>query len=121
MALESKFNFTPYPHLKKAFQKFCVLDDKASRASEKKPATFSKAMNAFEEYAYGEFASMVYELFTPLKPVLRNIRKGGTFQWDEIFDVDKPFAELSLSQKKYLVGLIEGYFVYLLPEEYYTE
>ena len=119
MAEFGKFDFKKYPQLKKGYKKYAELDGRASRLSRKDSADYAKASEALNEYAYGEFALAIYEVFNPVKPLLHNRRKGGYFPWEEIFT--QPFADLTLSQKKYLVGLLEGNFVYVLPEEFYSK
>lgn len=117
MGKYAEFNFKNYPKLKQGYKKYNSLYNKMYKLSEKDAPGTDKAIELLEEYAYGEFALMIYEAFAPVKPMLHNRRQGGDFKWDEVFD--KPFAELETTQKKYLVGLIRANFVYVLPDEYY--
>lgn len=119
MKFDCNFNFEGFHKLKQGYKKYRTLVNKLYKLSVKDSDAYPKASEALREYAYGEFALMIYEVMSPLKPVLKNRKYKTEEPWDEVFD--KPFSQLDLSQKKYLVGLIEGDFLYELPSEYYND
>ena len=119
MKFDCSFNFKRFPKLKQGYKKYSALDSKAYKLSRKDSDGYQKASDELREYAYGEFARMIYEELDPLKPILNNRKQNIEQPWDEVFD--KPFSQLELNQKKCLVGLIEGKFLYVLPLEYYSD
>ena len=64
------------------------------------------------------FLQNLFGIFNPLVPTLHNADKDEYVDWNKLFD--KTFEELSAKQKKYLVGLIEGDYIYVLPNDYYN-
>ena len=117
--MAAKFNFTQYPNLKVGYKKYCALEKTFYKLSAKDSSKLLQARQELNEYATGEFARMIYETFSPQKPLLRNMDEETVCKWDDLFG--KPFAEIPLDVKDYLHGLVTGDFVYLLPEKYYTE
>lgn len=119
MGFDCSFNFKRFPKLKQGYKKYDALVTKSYKLSRKDADSYEKVSEELREYAYGEFAHMIYDELAPLKPLLKNRRQGGEFSWDEVFG--KSFSELDVNQRKCLVGLIEGDFVYILPSEFYTD
>jgi hypothetical protein len=61
---------------------------------------------------------MIYDIFNPLCPILKNADQEVFIEWNKVFD--KPFEQMTDKQKRYLVGLVEGDYIYELPLEYYN-
>ena len=118
MKFDCNFNFRNFPKLKQGYKKYRALVGKTYKLSIKDSDRYQKASEALSDYAYGEFALMIYEELAPLKPMLKNRKLNIEQQWDEVFD--NSFSQLNLNQKKCLVGFIEGDFLYVLPLEYYN-
>ena len=118
------FKFEKYPELLEMYEEYRKLELKATKYSmsnsERAGELLEKANQKSSEYGYNILAKAVYDTFAPVKPKLHKRRgESAYFQWDEVFD--KPFVELDINQRKCLVGLIEGKFVYELPSKYYND
>lgn len=119
-----RFNFKKYPNLLEMYELYRKLRLKATEYSMKNSASagekMMKANAESDNYGYNIFAKAIYDTFAPIKPKLHKRRgESAYFQWKEVFD--KPFEELDINQRKCLVGLIEGKFVYELPLKYYND
>lgn len=119
-----RFKFEKYPELLEMYEVYRKLELKATGYSMGNSARagelLEKANQKSSEYGYNILAKAIYDTFASIKPKLHKRRgESAYFQWDEVFD--KPFEELDINQRKCLVGLIEGKFVYELPLKYYND
>lgn len=122
--MDYRFNFKKYPDLKKMYEEYRRLELKATGYSMKDSESSSRKMlkthEKINEFAYTILAKAIYNTFAPIKPTLHKRRGESIYlQWDEVFD--KPFEELDINQRKCLVGLLDGKFVYELPLKFYND
>mgnify|MGYP001062285336 CR=1 FL=1 len=118
-----RFDYTKYPDLLEKYQAYRKLELKATgysmKDSKRAGEQLTKANQKSSEYAYSILAKAIYEIFAPIKPVLHKRHTESEYiSWDEVFD--KPFDDLDIKQRKYLVGLLDN-FVYELPLSYYND
>lgn len=118
-----RFNFIQYPDLLEMYEVYRKLKLKATgysmHDSESANRKRIKTNEKNSDYAYTIFAKAIYDTFAPLKPMLHQRRRESLYlRWDEVFN--KPFEELDINQRKCLVGLLDGDFVYELPLSYYS-
>ena len=118
-----RFNFKKYPELLELYEVYRKLELKATgysmKESKRAGEQLTKANQRSSEYAYSILAKAIYEIFAPIKPVLHKRHTESEYiSWDEVFD--KPFDDLDIKQRKYLVGLLDN-FVYELPLSYYND
>ena len=112
-----KFDFEKFPQLLESYNKYRELISYASKNLENKK--YEEASKKRDEYGDNIFAKEVWDVFNPIAPELWNADKEKSAKWNEVFD--KPFEELSVLQRRFLVGLIRKDYVYELPKEYYNE
>ena len=117
-----KFDFDQFPELEKIYDKYYKIYLKALKYSmkdgTKNGEKMEKAIEEARQYGYSVLAPIIYNIFSKIKPQLyRRIKGPGYYNWDDVFG--KPFDELDENQKKVLIGLLSGEFVYLLPGKYY--
>ena len=120
----NRFNFKKYPDLLEIYEVYRKLELKATGYSMKNSKLAErqliKANQKSREYSQTILAKAIYDTFAPIKPVLHKRHSEDVYlQWDEVFD--KPFEELDINQRKCLVGLLDGKFVYELPLQYYNK
>lgn len=119
-----RFNFKNYPTLLKIYEKYKQLELKATKYSMKNSKLagrqLEKANQESNEYAFTILAKEVFDTFSVLKPMLHKRRGESAYlPWDEVFN--KPFDDLDINQRKCLVGLLDGNYVYELPLSYYND
>ena len=117
-----KFDFDQFPELEKIYDKYYNLYLKVLKYSmkdgTKNGEKMEKAIEEARQYGYSVLAPIIYNIFSKIKPQLyRRIKGPGYYNWDDVFG--KPFDELDDNQKKILIHLLSGDFVYLLPGKYY--
>ncbi len=121
------FKFDEYPEIKKAHktsEKFDALTYKKEFAYEKsdknedrkKWATSIKNEKDFNKKVY---ASVIFDVFSKIKPVLKIVRTGEMVGWDSCYG--ETFEELDERQRKTLYMMVELERPYRLPDEYYDE
>ena len=118
-----RFNFEKYPELLEKYEVYRRLRLEITKYSMKDTNIAGKklldANKKFEGYSQNIFAKEIYYIFNSIKPILHKRRgEEGFFKWEEIFG--KPFEELNEKERKCLVGLVDGNFIYELPEKYYN-
>lgn len=123
MAELYKFKFDVYPTLLELYQEHKRLERIATKYSMSDSKSSAKklleANSKSNEFALNILAREIFEVFGALKPMLHKRRgEQGYFSWDEVFGDE--FERLDENQKKCLVGLLSGKFVYELPLEYYN-
>lgn len=122
MIRDVKFNFERFPELGKPYDIYCSIKSKAYKYSmkdgTKNGEKMEKAIEECRQYGYSILAPIIYNIFSKIKPRLyRRIKGPGYFNWDDVFG--KPFDELDDSEKQNLIHLLDGEFLYRLPEKYY--
>ena len=71
------------------------------------------------KYSRTILAKAIFETLSQEKPLIHKLRnKEEGLEWDEHFN--RPFEEMDDKMRDDLVGLLDGDFVYELPEEYYN-
>ena len=71
------------------------------------------------KYSRTILAKAIFETLSQEKPLIHKLRnKEESLEWDEHFN--RPFEEMDDKMRDDLVGLLDGDFVYELPEEYYN-
>lgn len=122
MDIPSKFKFELFPDLLPVYKEYRKLRLKATSLSRK---DFAKAAKKYEEaalkrdnYACNVLSKMIYDIFNPLCPTLKNADQEVFVKWNDIFNCS--FEQMTVKQKRYLVGLVEGDYIYELPLEYYN-
>ena len=118
-----RLNFKQYPDLLEMYEKYKQLELKATKYSMKNSKLagrqLEKANQESSEYAFTILAKKVFDIFSDLKPMLHKRRGESAYlQWDEVFG--ESFDRFNLNQRKCLVGLLDGNFVYELPLSYYN-
>ena len=116
-----RFNFDKAPDLLEVYKAYRSLKLEAVALSRKNSsnAKYENACAKRDNYAQNVLAKLAWDIFNPLAPTLHNADKDEYVDWNKLFD--KTFEELSTEQKKYLVGLIEGDYIYELPNKYYND
>ena len=118
-----KFKFELYSSLLPIYKEYMQLRLKATalsrKDSERAGKKYLEAAEKRDAFARDVVAKAVYDIFSPLHPSLLNADKEMTVTWETVFDGE--FDQMSNKQKYYLVGLIEGDYVYELPSEYYND
>ena len=117
------FNFANYPELLLKYKKYITLRNEFSRITNNNLQGYDDQaiLDETEKYAYGEFAEYVFSVFSPIKPNLyldRGPEKEKTKKWTEVFCEN--IHDLTKSQRKFLVGMI-NHDLCLLPPQYYDE
>ena len=111
-----KFKFENYPGLLEKYETFKAWYFKKYETfenEEDKNKTIEELNKSFEA-----IAEAVYNIFNEIKPTLTLKKKGEEFKWEEV--IDKPFNELTPTQKLILVRLLDKLYKYILPKEYYN-
>lgn len=124
MNQEYKFKFDKFPKLLEMFEIHEKLNLNAVKYSMKESIIGQKkyiiAEKKYQDFSLNNMAKAVYDTFCNIKPLLHQRRGEDCYlKWDEVFD--RPFDELDVSQRKYLVGLLRRKFVYELPDDYYND
>ena len=116
----SKFNFKKAPTLLEIYKEYMELRLKTTSLSRKdvKNNKYEKAAEIRDNYAQNVVAKEIWNIFNPISPTLYNADKDEYIDWEKLFD--KNFEQLSVKQRRYLIGLIEGDYIYELPKEYYN-
>ncbi len=120
MDIPYKFKFDKVPELLEIYKEYRELQLKATSLSRKdvKNDKYEKAAEVRDTYGQNVVAKEIWNIFNPISPTLYNADKDEYIDWEKLFD--KNFEQLSVKQKRYLIGLIEGDYVYELPKEYYN-
>ena len=111
-----KFKFNKYPGLLEKYEAFKVWYFKKYETydnEEEKNKALEELNKAFESVS-----EAVYNTFNEVKPTLILKKTGMQFKWDEV--IDKPYNELTSTQKLILVRLLDKLYKYVLPKEYYN-
>lgn len=111
-----KFKFEEYPELLKKYQDFKVWYFKKYEtydSEEEKNKSLEELNKSFEVVA-----EAVYTTFNEVKPTLILKKTGEEFKWESV--IDKPYEELTPTQKLILVRLLDKMYKYVLPKEYYN-
>lgn len=122
--MKYRFNFKKYPDLLKMYEAYKKLELKATaysmKNSKQSGQQLTKANQESCAYSQNILAKAIYDTFASIKPTLHKRRGESVYlQWYEVFD--KPFEELDINQRKCLVGLLDGNFVYELPLKFYND
>lgn len=116
MIIDSTFKFDNYPELLKEYKKLASLRNKLLTVSMSKNGDTTKPYANVNDYIANNISKTVFDLFNgKIKYIYHE--NDGKVEWSSVFS-DK-YEDLDFAQKKYLTGLIDGDFVYRLPQEYY--
>lgn len=117
-----KFNFEKYPDLVPLYVTYRNMRKQVVKHSMKDTNISAKNMidikKEKDNYSRTVLARAIYEIFNKEKPLLYNADEKFSLKWDEHFR-NKSFEELDNDLRDDLVGLIDGNFIYELPNEYY--
>ena len=72
-----------------------------------------------DDYGRNVLAKEIWDIFSPKTPTLYNADTEEYIDWEKLFNTN--FDQLSEKQKDFLVGLIEGNYIYELPKKYYND
>lgn len=111
-----KFKFENYPGLLEKYETFKAWYFKKYETFENEEDK-NKAVEELNK-SFEAIAEAVYNIFNEIKPTLTLKKKGEEFKWEEV--IDKPFNELTPTQKLILVRLLDKLYKYVLPKEYYN-
>ena len=118
-----RFNFEKYPELLEKYEVYMQMRMKVVKSSMGNSKAAGKklddAIKERRQYSRTILAKAIFETLSEEKPPIHKLRnKEECFEWDERFN--KPFEEMDDKMRDDLVGLLDGDFVYELPEEYYN-
>ena len=110
------FDFNTFPNLKDLYDKFKYWNTMKERASNENDKV--EAMIHANE-SMDELAEDVYNTFYAIKPNLIYLKTKEVVCFNYV--IDKPFEKLSYKQRLILARLLDGSYLYKLPEKYYEE
>lgn len=110
-----KFRFEDYPELLEKYTSFKHFNlkkyNKFKNEEEK-----NKALNEIDK-AFESLALSIFNTFNEEKPELILKKTGEKKKWEDV--INKPFEELSYTEKLILVRLLDRLYKYVLPNSYY--
>ncbi len=109
------FKFGDYPELLKPYKHLELLNKKLTKLSMKHNGDTTKVYKQINDYT-NEFSQKIFDVFNGKVKIVYH-ETMGPVNWDEVFGTN--FNVLDINQRKCLVGLLEGNFVYRLPPEFY--
>lgn len=114
---EKMFDFDKYPMLEKEFEKFKKLDKKVLKLSMGKGELLNEAYKELCLAEIGELSRLVFDTFHgKVDYVVYDATEKKS--WAEMFGDD--WEKLDDNHKKCLTWLLDGGFIYCLPDEYYV-
>lgn len=116
MKIYSTFKFDNYPEILKEYKKIVSLRNKLMKISMGKQGDALLVHKEIEEYESGHISKLIFDTFNKSVKYIYHEQKGKKL-WSEVFGDN--YDILTKEQKEDLTGLIDGDFVYRLPQEYY--
>ena len=119
--INCRFNFNKAPELLESYKRYRTFKLKATSLSRKdvKSEVYEEAAKMRDDYGRNVLAKEIWDIFSPKTPTLYNADTEEYIDWEKLFNTN--FDQLSEKQKDFLVGLIEGNYIYELPKKYYND
>ena len=119
--INCRFNFNKTPELLESYKQYRTFKLKATSLSRKdvKNEVYEEAAKMRDDYGRNVLAKEIWDIFSPKTPTLYNADTEEYIDWEKLFNTN--FDQLSEKQKDFLVGLIEGNYIYELPKKYYND
>ena len=119
--INCRFNFNKTPELLESYKQYRTFKLKATSLSRKdvKSEVYEEAAKMRDDYGRNVLAKEIWDIFSSKTPTLYNADTEEYIDWEKLFNTN--FDQLSEKQKDFLVGLIEGNYIYELPKKYYND
>ncbi len=118
MIYESNFRFEDYPEIHTKYLELLKLRKQLMKISMGSSGNGDEVHRKIREYERGEISKLVFDTFNDKVKYVVHEAKGKQ-KWAKVFGDD--YETLTNEQKEDLTRLLDGNFIYRLPDEYYNK